>query len=153
MTDLATIDATTCGLGEDSSIDDFANAAGMIDAVKARIKEIERLWDDAARAFIEKNGPFILGDKKYVVGTPRKVKCDDMAGGVAALYDKTVGKDGDWDAFVTCLASNAIKQGEAAKVLPPEIWARFFTVSYEPSLEAKSIGKKDLLVMDLRYMK
>jgi len=91
--------------------------------------------------WIQENGDIMCGTKRYYVGKNKSTKCDDIKPTVEALHKAS---GGDWDMFVGCLSSNALKVGACRKILGGEVFAKHFTTTTKDTLELQAVDDKYL---------
>lgn len=129
-------------------IDDVAYALNRLDSYMQFGRELKQRLEEAVIDWIQANGDLVIGDVRYYVGVRKTTKCIDVAAAVDALL---AASGGDMQAFVACLASDALKHGAAKKVLG-EQWDRYFKVEAKPKLENEQ-PKKELMKVDERFVK
>ncbi len=126
-----------------SSIEQIAERKGILQAMKARIKELERLHDEQMLEYIDANGPIEIGDVKYYAGYEKDTKDHDRVG---AANELLAACGGDFETFVAdCLASQPFKPG-TAKALLGEKFPNYFTVTEKRVLKDGRPGRKVLAV-------
>ncbi len=112
------------------------------------IKRVKELVEAEVIKWCQKNGDLVVSDQiRYYAGKDRTVKCVDVPATVEAVMQAT---GGDFKAFCDVLASNAIKNGAAKRVLTPELYGKLFQTVEKDSLEE---GKVKLIKRDERFVK
>jgi hypothetical protein len=107
---------------------------------KQFILELEKTWKLKAIDWIKTNQCDIqYGTEKFYVGDRKETDCIDVRKAVEAILTAC---GGDFDLFCAVLSVNAIKAGEAKKVLGKE-WKKHFKVTYRECLEHDQLQSVD----------
>ena len=132
----------------ESPVGEIVLKHGRIQDAKRYIKAWEAQFEAAMIEWIDANGDFEINGVRYYVGPEKKVKCIHLKAALEALMEKC---GGDWDVFVGCLSSNALKPGAAREVFGAEFDTHFATTT-ETDLKT---GKpaKGLHVVDTKFLK
>lgn len=118
-----------------STMDQVLETMNAIDIILERAKEAKAAFNASLLEWVQVNGSFEFGGKKYFVGKKKKTRCINVAACIEAMLDKL---GGDFDEFVKLLASQPIKHGAAREVLGDD-WQIHFKTTIEEVLELKKI--------------
>lgn len=141
---LAPVKSEVIALNEDTPPDVLLSALERVKSYLAELKAFKALIESTMIESIKIHGPIVVSDTvKYVVGSDKSTKCDNVPAAVEALMGAV---DGDFSRFCGVLSSNALKHGAAKRILAPEQYAEFFKVTTKETLDAKPVQK--LLKLD-----
>lgn len=130
--------------------DDVLAAVDMVKAFMDDAKELQRVLEEMMIEWINERGPIEIGTKKYYVGVKKTTKPHDLKAAVVTLMEES---GGDWDAFVGCLSSDAIKPGAAKGVLGDKWEEVFYVTKAEEVREGKAKPKKSVMLIDSKFTK
>jgi hypothetical protein len=126
-----------------ASAEAFHEAYSMVNALKARVKELEQQLEQSAIEHIDANGSFTVGEIQYVVGKDKEVKARSSSAVATALLEL-----GGPEVLEQCLASSAFKPAATKTALEqhgsPEQFNNLFDVTYKPRLRVKLLNTKFL---------
>jgi hypothetical protein len=121
----------------------FHEAYSQVNALDARLKELKQQLEQAAIEHIDANGPFEVGEIRYVVGKDKEVKVRSVKDTAAVILGL-----GGPEALEQCLAASAFKSGATKTVLDqlgsPEQFDELFDTTYKPRLRVKLLNTKFL---------
>lgn len=148
---LAPVESDVIMLDENASPETLMQTYETIKFYQECLKRLKLMVEAAMMGKIKQSGPLIVREGvRYVVGTDKMTKCKDVAGAVNAVLDAT---GGDLAALNMVLSANAIKHGAAKKVLPLDVYGKFFEVITKESLEEEGKKKEKLMKLDDRFLK
>ncbi len=125
-----------------SSIEQIAANKGILQAMKARIKELEAQHKEQMAEYIEANGPTTVGEIRYCLGYPKETESHDHP----LLADEMMARcNGDWDEFCSHLVAQPFKPGSCRSLLG-EVFNKFFTVTEKTVLKEGKPAKQVLSV-------
>jgi hypothetical protein len=90
---------------------------------------------------------FFIADTEYFVAPKKKIKCRSISAAVKAIFEAA---GGDEQAFCDTLSANAIKYGEARKLLGDD-FEKYFETQIEMGLDHKPV--KELKSINTRFLK
>lgn len=107
--------------------DDLCLLFTKVEAAQRRLKEVKEQLEAFCIIWMPANkvGELRIGDEVKFVGDKSREKAKNMPVLVTALYEAVLG---DFDAFCDCLSANAIKYGQARKVLGDKYRDHFETI-------------------------
>jgi len=112
----------------------------------AQLKQARAMATEALIEWIDGNGDLEMGEKRWYVGTTKRVKLRDSFAAAEALLDAT---GGDLVEFCEALASEPFKQGHMRTVLGDAEHERLFSVDIvkdlktgKPRREVKQTDKR-----------
>ena len=129
-------------------VDDVAELYSTISSAQAQLREMKERLDQFVITWLPQNGgEMYVGEILYFVTDKKKVKVRHLPSAVTGLYQAT---GGDFDSFVNCLSVNAIKPGEAEKILGDR-FGEFFETVYETGLDHKRV--KHVAAVNPKFVK
>jgi hypothetical protein len=130
-------------------VDDVALALDYLDQLEWRVREAKAKLREAVRGWMLGTGTkeIVVGETLWFIGPKKKEKVRDLKAAIEALY---VATGGDFDAFVEALSVNAIKPGQAKKVLGPAFDTHFETI-IEQDVQTKQ-PKRELQSVNTRFL-
>ncbi len=137
-------------LGEFSSTEVLLEAGDKLARLGEFLKEMRGRWEAAMVQRIESAGPIQDGEILYRVGNPPKTTCNDNAAAVEAVL---IAVGGDFGKLCEHLSSGALKHGACKGTLAEADYARLFTVTREPELQADPATPKRLAKINLAFMR
>lgn len=142
---IARVEDASLAIDDTTPVERMAELLCALDAIKERVRAVEKFVKAKAIAWIEANKRSIpLGDGSYwFAAFDKKTKCLDAAATLEALL-MSVG--GDVGKLATFIASDGIKHGASRQALDAETFARLFETKETPKLDrdgkpAKSLEK------------
>jgi hypothetical protein len=143
----ATIEARTLALSTDSPPEQVRELILARAALKERVREVSDGTDAFLKEWIEANGEIEIGDKRWYVGPVKKVKCRDVARAaqcIATVFG--ISGTAELAAFVSLLASDALKQGAVRKALEerglPDMFDELFDTTVEKDVQTGKVLKR-----------
>ncbi len=126
-----------------SSIEQIAHNKGILQAMKARIKELEALHEEQMREYITEHGPVEIGEIRYYLGNDKD--CRSHSHG--ALLDLVMEKcGGDYEQATTYLVSQPFKPGACRVLLGDAVFALYFDTTEKPYVREGKPTKRVLSV-------
>ncbi len=148
---LAPVESDVVMLDETADADTLLQTYETVKFYLQELKRLKLMIEAAMMGKIKASGPLVISPTvRYVIAIDKVTKCKDVAGAVNAVLDAT---GGDLGALNMVLSANAIKHGAAKKVLPPEVWGKYFEVVVKESLEEDGKKKEKLLKVDEKFMR
>lgn len=127
-----------------ASDDEFVEAANVMAAMTAAIKEVKERWEAAAIKHLGER-TVECGSIRWYVGKTKTTKCIDQRELLRTLLEV-----GGLEVLDRCLSSGAFKHGACKEPLG-EDWPKHFTVEEKPSLE-EGVAKKKLQRLDVAFL-
>ncbi len=137
------------GVDDTMPLEQVMQVYERIQVVKAIVRELNAGMNQVLADWINTNGDFCVGDKRYYVGATRTTKVRDKRQAVQVLLEATAG---DLDSLADLLGSQPFKHGSCKQHLTEDQYDDLFEV-----VESKDIKtgkpKKGLQVLDTRFLK
>lgn len=124
-TDLTTIERDILAINDEADAQHIARTIQRVEWLTGRARELDKLLKQALIEYLDQPGgpqEINIGDVRYYVGNKKTIKCRDNRRTVEALLNAT---GGDFEKFVECLSSNALKHGACRTVLGDEFDSHF----------------------------
>lgn len=140
MSDITTFEKETLALSIDSPPEQVREVILARAALKERVREVCDGLDAFLLEWIPANGEIEIGEKRWYVAPVKKVKCRDVARAaqcIAGVFG--IPHTADLAAFVSLLASDALKQGAVRKALEerglPDMFDELFETTVEKDVQ------------------
>jgi hypothetical protein len=136
VTDLTVIESGVWTITADTPVEDIADVMGKLEWLIRRAKEVKDELESRMVEKIQAHGEFVIGEVRYYVGNPKKVKCQSNADTLNAMLAYC---GGDVERLSDCLASDAWKYGTVRTLLEEagksEVYDLLFETTTEPELK------------------
>lgn len=100
------------------TLEPIARGYGLLQALGQAYDRLRDLLNEATAEKVRADGPFVLGEEKFYVGPKTTVKCRDVRAVYPFLLKLT---EGDEQAVLNCLASDAWKHGAVRSLIAERI--------------------------------
>ena len=154
------VEAMVVQIDNDTPIEFIADVRNRIAFIKAEIKRIDKLCDDALIARINETGDIVIPGTtpadavRLYVGTPPKHRIDDPAAAMVEIMDAS---EGDIEAVGGCLSSQWFKKSAIESLLESkgrgDRIKKIITTTYEDSLEEGKPKKEPKLIEETRFVR
>lgn len=134
-------------------INEVLNVIGLFGEAKAVLAEMQKAAEEIAVEILKRDGEATIGTVRWWAGVSKTTKCKSLKAAAEMIFQAS---GGDWDKFVDCLSSDAIKHGAAKKLFieakMPEKYEQAFETKEKGKLESDA-PKKTLQKLDSKYLK
>lgn len=148
---LASLESEIIDLGENVSMETIATVSERVGFYMGELKRLDKILDQHMIEWIKKNGPIRISDSvRYVLTHPKTTKCNDVPATIEAVL---AASGGDFKKMCDVLSAGAIKHGAASKILPPEEYAKLFSVTVKDKLEDGGPAPKEVTRIDSSFIR
>jgi hypothetical protein len=130
-------------------VEHLAHVVGRLKALKARVRELDRAFNEKLLERIDDHGPVEVGEVRYYAGFERETLSRDTASTLTALFDAA---GGELLVVADALCSQPFKPSVCKNLLDPDVYAHLFqTVEKKKAKEGKPVRK--VLAANLQFSK
>jgi hypothetical protein len=146
-TDLATVESLILRV-PDSDVEQLAECIGKLKALKALVRELDRMFGEKMLERLDAHGPVEVGEVRYYAGYETETLSGDPEGILGELLTAT---DGDLGQVASCLCSQPFKHGACKAVLDLDVYNRLFTVTEKRKAKEGKPARK-VLTANMKFM-
>jgi hypothetical protein len=146
-TDLATVESLILRV-PDSDVEQLAECIGKLKALKALVRELDRMFGEKMLERLDAHGPVEVGEVRYYAGYETETLSGDPTEVLTALLEAT---GGDIGTVAGCLCSQPFNLKPCKSVLPEGVYYLLFTtVERKKAKEGKP--QRKVLTANPKYM-
>jgi len=143
----AAIERLVLSLTDHSTLDELSAVVDAAEWLQSRAKTIHQMMRDRAVKWIDRNGPFKIGNIEYTAGYYFKTKCMQPRKCAYAILDSAAG---DFDTFLDALVAQPFKPAFSRKLLGDQQYECFFA-SFRHGALRNDVPDRTLQRADIRF--